>query len=153
MQRSITLRVLLCACLLVLTLPMCTKTAAPGQTGATGATGSSGPQGPSGPQGSKGDTGTANVIYSSWVGGISGTSAFWSIPALTQGVYDSAAILLYTQSQFDFIYQLPFYMDLDNIVSYIYVAIQPGGVVLSCNENLNAYTFRYIIIPGGVATP
>jgi hypothetical protein len=130
---------------------MCAKQGPPGATGPAGATGATGPQGPSGPQGSKGDSGTANVIYSQWVGGISGYSAYWYIPALTQGIYDSGAILLYAQSQFGFIYQLPFYMDLDNIVSYISDAIQPGGVVLSCNENLDAFTFRYVIIPGGVA--
>jgi hypothetical protein len=42
-------------------------------------------------------------------------------------------------------------MDLDNSVSYLSDAIQPGGVVLSCNGNLDAFTFRYVIIPGGVA--
>jgi hypothetical protein len=144
MQRSIIMRVSSCLLLLAFALPMCTKQGPPGETGATG------PQGPSGPQGPKGDTGTANVIYSPWVGGISGVTAFWSIPALTQGVYDSAAILLYAQSQYGFIYQLPFY---NNSANFLSAAIQPGGVVLWCSGNLDFYTFRYVIIPGGVEAP
>jgi hypothetical protein len=118
MQRPITFRIWLCACVFALTLSMCTKQGPPGATGPAGATGATGPQGPS------------------------GYSAYWYIPALTQGIYDSGAILLYAQSQFGFIYQLPFYMELDNTVSYISDAIQPGGVVLSCNGNLDTYTFR-----------
>jgi hypothetical protein len=144
MQRSIIMRVSLCLLLLALALPMCTKQ---GPAGTTGATGAAGPQGPTGPQGPKGDTGTANVIYSQWVGGISGVTAFWYIPALTQGMFDSAAILLYAQSQYGFIYQLPFYYDS---VNYLFDVIQPGGAALFCSGNLDFYTYRYVIIPSGV---
>jgi hypothetical protein len=62
--------------------------------------------GPAGPQGAQGDTGTANVIYSQWDSTLTGTNDLWSAPAITQGVLDSAVILVYVRQE-GVVYQLP----------------------------------------------
>jgi hypothetical protein len=98
MKNAAMTRITPCGLLLALGLPMCSK------TGTAGATGT---QGPAGPQGSKGDVGTANVVYSEWTDGFSGTSAIWAVSAITQGVLDSAAILVYV-NQNGYVFPLPY---------------------------------------------
>ena len=104
-------------------------------------------QGPTGP---KGDTGTANVIYSDWTGGFSGTSGEWSVPALTAGVLDSSVVLIYGQTD-GYIFTLP-YDNVNGSGFYVNDLISTGNVELLCdaNDNLNLYKFRYVIIPPGV---
>jgi hypothetical protein len=135
----------LCCLILALGLTMCSKQGPAGATGATGATGPAGPQGP------KGDTGTANVIYSKWDSSFSGTSAVWSVPAITKGILDSGTVLVYVQ-QNGYVYPLP-YDNVNGSGFYLNDLLYLGQISLYCNSsyNLNEFKFRYVIIPGGVA--
>ena len=135
----------LCSLLLALALSMCSK------QGPAGATGATGPQGPAGPKGAKGDTGTANVMYSKWDSAFSGTSAVWSVPAITQGILDSGTVLVYVD-QNGYVYPLP-YDNVNGSGFYINDLLRPGQISLYCASgyNLNQFKFRYVIIPGGVA--
>jgi hypothetical protein len=118
--------------------------------GPTGPKGDTGLQGAQGPQGPKGDTGTANVIYSDWTGGFSGTSTTWDVAALTAGVLDSSVILIYALED-GFVFTLPD----DNVNGsgfYLNDLITQGAIELFCDasDNLNEFKFRYVIIPPGV---
>jgi hypothetical protein len=126
---------------------MCSKQ---GPAGATGATGATGAQGAAGPQGPKGDTGTANVIYSKWDSAFSGTSATWSVPAITLGILDSGTVLVYV-NQNGYVYPVP-YDNVNGSGFYINDLLSAGRISLFCNSayNLNEFKFRYVIIPGGV---
>jgi len=143
MQTSFKALTTLCCLILALGLSMCSK------QGPTGATGATGPQGPAGPQGPKGDTGTANVIYSKWDSSFSGTSAVWSVPAITRGILDSGNVLVYVE-QSGYVYPLP-YDNVNGSGFYINDLLYPGQISLYCSSayNLNEFKFRYVIIPGG----
>lgn len=134
----------LCSLLIVVMFSMCGKTGPAGATGATGA------QGPAGPHGVKGDTGTANVIYSKWDSAFSGTSANWTVPAITQGILDSGTVLVFV-NQNGYVYPLP-YDNVNGSGFYINDLLSVGKISLYCNAsyNLNQFKFRYVIIPGGV---
>lgn len=146
-----------------------------GSTGATGATGATGPQGPVGPTGPQGPAGTANVIYSSW---FNFATADWAdstmtnlgtakrankaAPAVTQAVVDNGVVLSYmalTTTPGVGPYLLPFTIPnatsplivgnvstVGRIVYYNVFANATTGVALN-----TAYSFRYVVIPGGVA--
>lgn len=108
-------------------------------------------QGPAGATGPAGAAGNANVIYSAWTSNFSGTSADWSVPAITQGVVDSSAVLVYFRLG-NLIQQLPY--DLaDGSGFFVNDDIGVGEIDLSCgnNQDLSEYSFRYVIVPPGVA--
>jgi hypothetical protein len=122
-------------------LASCTK------EGPAGPAGVQGPQGPTGPTGPQGDTGVANMIYSPWVSGFSGTYSVWTVPQITQGVMDSAAVLVYAMSGNGAVFPLPY-----NFSGYsVFYACLVGYIQLSSyNIDLSYYSFRYVIIPPGV---
>jgi hypothetical protein len=123
----------------------CTK------TGQIGLQGPQGPQGNPGATGSQGNTGTANVIYSEWDSSFTGTSVVWSVPAITQGVLDSAVILVYVKQE-TAIFQLP-YDNLNGSGFYLNDLMFVGQIQIYCSTGytLKDFAFRYVIIPGGVA--
>jgi len=135
----------LCSLVLVLGLSRCSK------QGSAGATGATGPQGPVGPQGPKGDTGIANIVYSKWDSSFAGTSAVWTVPAITQGILDSGTVLVYVW-QSGYVYPLP-YDNVNGSGFYVNDLLSVGQIHLYCNAsyNLNQFKFRYIIMHGGVA--
>jgi hypothetical protein len=116
--------------MLALVLPGCTKT---GDTGAKGA------------------TGNANIQYSAWDSSFSGTSAVWSVAALTPGVLDSSVVLVFVR-QNGYVYPVP-YDNVNGSGFYINDLLYPGQINLYCNSsyNLNEFAFRYMIAPGNVA--
>ena len=131
--------------LLIFLLSKCTK------EGSAGPTGPQGPPGAAGQQGPNGDPGTANVMYSAWDSGFSGTSADWSTPAINAGVLDSSVVLVYVR-QNSFVYQVP-YDNVNGSGFFINDLLGVGNIFLFCNAsyNLNQVGFRYVIIPGGLA--
>jgi hypothetical protein len=145
MIKAAIIRISLCALILALVLPSCSK------TGPAGATGPQGPAGAQGQQGPKGDTGTANVIFSEWTGGFSGNSATWQVPIITQRYLDSAAILVFIEEA-TYVFQLP-YDNANGSGFWVNDLINVGAIYLYCDngDNLNEFKFRYMIIPGGVA--
>lgn len=146
-----------------------------GATGPTGATGPVGPQGPVGPTGPQGPAGTANVIYSSWFS-IAATDwvdssmvnlgtvkrAYKAAPGITQAIVDNGVVLSYlalTSAAGVGPYLLPFTIP-SNPDALIIGYIPTVGRVVYYNVFANAttgvalnpsYSFRYVIIPGGVA--
>jgi hypothetical protein len=104
-----------------------------------------------GPAGATGPAGNANVIVSAWTNGFSGTSADWTVSPITQGVLDSSAVLVYFQEG-DIVRQLP-YDPADGSGYFVEDDLGVGEIDLSCgsNQDLSQYSFRYVIIPPGVA--
>lgn len=159
----------------------CTKEGPEGPVGATGLQGPQGIPGTAGPAGPQGPAGPAgsSVIYSSWWApattdwidttiGIPGpVKRAWRPSAtLTLAMLQNCVVLAYTSfnpATTNRTYQLPMqiYFGLTTPVSLGYLA-DPGRVMyyyglingsaptgLVFNTN---YQFRYVIIPGGVAT-
>jgi hypothetical protein len=112
------------------------------KTGPAGAAGSTGPAGPAG---------NANVIYSAWTNGFSGTSADWAVSAITTGVVDSSAVLVYFEEG-TIARQLPYDLN-DGSGFFVNYDLTAGEIELSCgsNQDLSTYSFRYVIVPPGVA--
>jgi hypothetical protein len=137
------------ALLITLVFSACSKNGPAGPAGATGAMGATGS---TGSQGAQGDTGPANVIYSEWTNGFSGTSDTWSVPAITQAVMDSSVILIYFQEG-TIISQVPF-TNVNGSGFQLLDLISVGLINLYCDseDNLDGFSFRYVIIPGGVAS-
>jgi hypothetical protein len=104
-----------------------------------------------GPAGATGPAGNANVIVSAWTNGFSGTSADWQVSPITQGVLDSSAVLVYFQEG-NIVRQLP-YDPADGSGYFVEDDLGVGEIDLSCgtNQDLSLYSFRYVIIPSGVA--
>lgn len=156
----------------------CTKEGPEGPVGATGpqgppgTTGSAGSQGPQGPQG---PAGTANVIYSPW---FSFAATDWAdstmtnlgtvkranraAPGVTQAVIDQGVVLTYialTTTPGVGPYPLPFIIPNNPTALQVSYVITLGRLIYyngfinaTTGVALNpAYSFRYIIIPGGVA--
>ncbi len=145
MQRILTLA--LSALMISVTIASCSKQGPAGATGAAGPAGAPGPAGPASPKGN------ANIIYSAWVGGFSGNYANWAVPAITQGVMDSSAVLVYTWSGTGNAQQLPWSNVIENPAKYINYELEDGYIILYCGGGiiLDPYAFRYVIIPPGVA--
>ena len=121
-----------------------------GTTGATGATGAVGATGPAGP------TGTANVIYSAWTSVTftgSGTSYMGTLtaPKITQEVLDKADIRVYW-SESGRVISLPYSEVVGTTTYTVHQRFYVGRVELKSSYALNPQQFRYIIIPGGVAS-
>ncbi len=163
--------------LLLLSLVLFTSSC--GKDGAQGPTGPAGPTGATGPTGTTGPTGSANVIYSDWftpsswtvttVFGIKNFDSTKAAPGITQTILDRGTVLTYGKLNgynaliwpTDQVGHLP--IDLNYIASgtqtdtwSAYETV--GNLRINFQNNTNAYTsistahsFRYIIIPGGVA--
>ena len=107
--------------------------------------------GPAGPQGAQGNPGTDNIIYSAWSSltftGSGPYSALWDVSAITQDVLDKGTVLVYFKSG---TYVIP--LPATFASTYIYLVFDPGHIRIGSNVDLGIYQFRYIIIPGGVAS-
>ena len=102
-----------------------------------------------GPAGAVGPAGNANVIYSPWTNGFSGTSADWAVPALTQAVLDSSAIQVYMRVDVSQdVFQLPYTPQ----PFYLIDVLSLGQIELLCDaiDDLSAFSFRYVIVPPGL---
>jgi len=133
-----------------------------GSQGDQGTQGEQGSQGDQGEQGEQGETGTANVIYSEWIDSgfpldITSSSDTFEIPApqITEEISNSGVVLVYAQFR-TFINVLGIPAVVANR-SYYFNFI-PGTLNITVasldGSNVGATSFgsyRYVIIPGGVA--
>ncbi len=144
MQRILTLA--LSALMISFTMASCSKEGPAGAMGATGPAGAAGSAGPAG------TTGNGNIIYSVWVGGFSGEYAYWQVPAITPGVIDSSAVLVYLRAGGSNVLPLPWNNAVGDPGNFINYELEDGNILLYCDGvALDPYAFRYVIIPPGVA--
>ena len=115
--------------------------------------GATGPAGPAGPTGATGAAGTANVIYSPWAtvnftGSGSSYTAKITAPQVTQDIMDKGVVKTY----FKFgstVYEGNYHNQATNSGIYQYLSV--GFINLVANFDAS-YPWRYVIIPGGVAS-
>lgn len=142
--------------------------------------GKEGPTGPQGPVGAQGQPGSPNVIYSAWftptrydtvtVFGLRNFNHVQAAPQITQAILDNGVVLTYgkltgynsTVWPTNQVGQLPISvkyqqggLQIDTWSGYA----TPGSLRINFVNSANIYTtianthsFRYIIIPGGVAS-
>jgi hypothetical protein len=139
-----------------------------------------GPQGSQGPQGPQGPIGTANVMYSAWFTPTTyikdtifsswGFSHTQPVPAITQSILDNGTVLTFAKllGYNQLVWPTNQVGQLPVIITYMQGGVQNdtwqarsfvGNLKIRfVNEN-NIYTsiatqhqFRYIIIPGGIAS-
>jgi len=143
--------------------------------GPAGPQGSTGPQGPVGPAG---PTGTANVIYSAWFLTGTGWDSIANAPSygaygtfdkaasdITQTIIDNGVVLAYmkgdpTTGLANEVFPLPYSVGVGfNFTDlWDFVLNAPGNIRFLYKSDvpwtlaeLGGISFRYIIIPGGVA--
>lgn len=163
--------------IIVLVTTSCKK----GDIGPQGPQGPVGPQGTQGTQGAQGPAGTANVIYSSWftatpwvkdtIFGLYGFNYNYPATDITQQVLDSGTVFTFGKllGYNTAIWPAGQVGQMPITINYILsgttytdnwsALITPGNVHIRFTDDLNYYTsintshqFRYIIIPGGVAS-
>lgn len=152
-------------------------TGATGAAGPTGPTGPTGPAGPTGPTGPQGPAGTANVIYSAWTDFVSAT---WlpaavefgktvrnypaAAPGVTTSVINTGVVLVYWRDvglpnpqqmpsiSYNITQPVNQYLGFELLTGTIRIKFfnidntnDPGTFSGSGNS------YRYVIIPGGVA--
>lgn len=151
-----------------------------GPAGPQGPAGAAGAPGAAGAQGAKGDTGTANVIYSAWLdvqfrpitapdsAGTGTDTLAWSAeipaPQLVDSILNSGTIKVYLNAGSDsvggqFVVPLPIY-DAFVVGAIVNPYFSNQLITLVSTTNLSTvtnsgnkyYQFRYILIPGGVAS-
>ncbi|WP_024768517.1 hypothetical protein [Aquimarina macrocephali] len=141
-----------------------------GVDGTNGTDGNDGGDGTDGQNGEDGQPGTANVIYSDWIpadfpGGGATDKSMLLLSSLTAFDKDTDAILVYGRNPanalFFNVYKLP-YFNIDNEEFYNMVLGEGFGFeslrveARTTDGLLKAFgffdDFRYVIIPGGVAT-
>ncbi len=150
---------------LAFTFTQCSKEGPAGPQGPDGAAG------PAGPTGATGATGTANVIYSPWflastmswadssmANYANAKRAIHNAPRVTQAIIDQGIILCYTKGAATGAgpYQLPMISASNYMVNFVpavgkivFFVSQIGG---SATNSFNlGYSFRYVLIPGGVS--
>jgi hypothetical protein len=149
----------------------------PGTNGTTGPAGATGPQGPAGSTGPQGPAGTANVIYSPWTDFVNAT---WSAPVVefgktvrnypatapgvTASIVTTGVVLVYWRDQgLPNPQQMPSisYNITQAVNQYLGFALLTGQIQIKFFniDNTNdpgtfsgaGNSYRYIIIPGGVA--
>lgn len=148
---------------------------AQGPAGINGPAGPAGPVGPTGPAGATGATGatgpagTANVIYSAWFSpaawttpGLSFSSSSFdkAAPGVTASIISSGVVLAFTQFVGDggvtrplpttlnngaLIYTAGFLIESVGNIRFIWNNIAGAAIPSTLNS------FRYVIIPGGIA--
>lgn len=143
-----------------------------GEQGIAGLNGQDGNNGEQGPQGEQGETGTANVIYSSWIANnfpeppiLDNRANFTiEIPELTDEIKNSGLIQVYARRpsgpDIYAIAPLPIIIlePVNEYYSFEYNSFNNNLTIrLAATDDLNINffiyrEFRYIIIPGGVAT-
>jgi hypothetical protein len=148
--------------------------------GKDGATGPQGPAGAAGPQGQPGPSGSANVIYSAWftpspwavdtIFGMINFNFVQAAPGITQSILDSGIVLTYgklngytpTIWPTDQVAELPIVITYtEGSTTYTdtwsaYATVDSLRINFVDNVNLynsisTAHSFRYVVVPGGVA--
>ena len=130
-----------------------------GEVGPAGPAGIAGPTGANGAIGATGPTGTANVIYSPWsVINITGSSAPYTseviAPQITQDVVDKGVVLTFFRNVATLeVFPLPYSFPTSATTTQEgYASYIVGKIKLRSNVSLSQVGFRYVIIPGGVAS-
>ncbi|SEJ67208.1 hypothetical protein SAMN04487995_5799 [Dyadobacter koreensis] len=123
--------------------------------GSDGEVGPKGDAGEAGTAGPKGDPGSANVIYSAWIPTTfsgSGSSYTGSItaPKLTQEMLDKADIRVYW-SEGGRVISMPYAQTIGGTAYSVHQRFFVGRIDLIASYAVSQQSFRYIIIPGGVA--
>lgn len=131
-----------------------------GEVGPAGPAGVAGPTGANGAIGATGPTGTANVIYSPWsvISITTGSSAPYTLevsaPQITQEILDKGVILCFFRNQSSLeVFPLPYSFPTSATTTQEgYASYAVGKIKLRANQTLSNVGFRYVIIPGGVAS-
>jgi len=178
-MRKLKLNLFLIASLALL-FTACSKDGPAGPAGATGATGPQGPAGPQGPTGTANViysswTATAATDWDS-----THTFPYWAkyeynrtATGITQTIIDNGVVLCYMKNwpyvdwdqlillRSSSTVQLPYTADPDFFQTYDFAIASLGKIKFMYKENINydlftdaelaGTTFRYVIIPGGVA--
>lgn len=159
----------------------CTKEGPEGPVGATGPQGPAGSPGAAGPTGATGTANVIyspwfTTVEADWVD--SYDPPYWALfafdkaaPGITQAVIDNGVVLSYMKDWTYYddvtdgplksatIVQLPFMADIDFLDQYDFVIPAAGSITYLYKSNAQTWTnveiagtsFRYVIIPGGVA--
>jgi hypothetical protein len=164
----------------IVIITSCTKEGPEGPVGGTGPQGVPGISGAPGAPGAPGPAGSANVIYSAWFETGTGWTANGAddylaeflydkaAPGVTQSVIDNGIVLGFmkgdpnlTGAVLTQAFPLPNTVGhlLDYIDTYDFVLNTPGNIRFLYKTNLpffdeadlGAVSYRYVIIPGGVA--
>jgi hypothetical protein len=132
--------------------------------GPAGDVGPAGVAGPIGATGVAGPTGTANVIYSPWVAfpaSLTTTAAFtynFITPQITQDILEKGVVLCFVRTGSTGTtvetYPLPYVFPNSSTASNseIYASYILGNIKVRSTFSLSGVGFRYVIIPGGVAS-
>lgn len=142
-----------------------------GTDGVNGADGATGPAGPAGPAGPTGATGSANVIFSGWISapagtaetidGTSGLSTSFDVPQLSADIMAKGTILVYMSfGSGTNIYTLPYTSTAGGYANTITAIASLNKIKIFRFKHAadgttvglpSSLTYRYILIPGGVA--
>ena len=159
------------AVIIAMLFTACSKEGPKGDQGANGSPGPAGPAGPAGPGGT-----TSNVIYSDWLdlkfkpdtviqgGGKIDTLGYYSdinATKITNDLLSNGEIKVYintANATNPVIIPLPYFSPASNL--YINPTFFAGGIELYSNgdmstttsNNQKIYQYRYVIVPGSVAT-
>jgi hypothetical protein len=122
----------------------------PGPAGVAGPAGTQGVAGAAGSAGAAGATGTANVIYSAWetltfTGSGTSWTATQNAPRITQDILDKGVVLGYLKSGTNY-FDIPLISGTTSFLKYQ----QVGKIIYLSTVTGSSFTFRYVIIPGGV---
>ncbi|SFB12579.1 hypothetical protein SAMN05660845_1757 [Flavobacterium swingsii] len=103
--------------------------------------------------GAMGPTGTANVIYSDWA-----TTTFTNVgewkatiiaPKITEDIVNKGTVLVYMRGNSSNPVAVP--LNYVNGSDYISIIYEIGQIYIYSMNDRSSYSFRYIIIPGGVS--
>jgi hypothetical protein len=139
----------------------CSKGSA-GPAGTAGSNGTNGSNGANGTNGTNGANGTDSVLYSPWISLATTVDTFTNngtadsifvdtltTPSLTQGVIDSGVILSYVQNLFNNDGSIVNVLDY---AGYMEVDYKVGFIDISVLSDISGANFRYVVIPGAIAT-
>jgi hypothetical protein len=124
--------------------------------GPAGDIGPAGPTGTTGATGATGPAGTSGAIYSDWITSTFSQTTFAATivaPKLTQDIVDKGAVHVYLKGS-TLVFPLPF-TDTDSlgrVAIHLDFAIGVGRIVLFTTTPIPPQQFRYVLIPGGVAS-
>ncbi|MDZ7898074.1 MAG: collagen-like protein [Arcicella sp.] len=120
-----------------------------GPTGAAGATGATGATGPAG-------TSASAAIYSEWITATFSQTTFAATitaPKLTQEIVDRGSVHVYLKGS-QLVFPLP-YTETDSlgrVAIHLDYGIGAGRIILFTTTPIPPQQFRYVLIPGGVAS-
>ena len=112
-------------------------------------------KGDTGPAGAVGPAGSANVQYSTWSSlnmAFSSQDSLYeqtiTADSLKQAILDSGVVLTYIKFTDPNTHQI----SVANAASYMEVILSVGKISLFSTFDFSGFSFRYVIIPGGVRT-